>query len=82
MKYASPQILHAAAVLVMRGKAVARVRSRLALPIGPCREKFFLDAGLEGCLEPHPVRFRIFRADAAKLDSPNQGILRTNSLRD
>src|SRR5690348_1968516 len=74
MKYASPQMLHAAVVLVIRGKAVARIRPRLALPIGPCREKFSPDLGLEGCSGFHPVPFRIFRADAAKLHFPNQGI--------
>lgn len=29
-------------------------------------------------LEFHPVRFRIFRADTAKLHFPNQGIYQTN----
>jgi len=54
---------------------------RLALPIGPGFEIFSLELGLEGFFKLHPVRFRIFRADAAKLHFPNQGILRTNPLR-
>jgi hypothetical protein len=82
MKYASPQMLHSAVVLGDAWEGGRADEPETCLAHWSLPREFFLDAGLEGCLELHPVRFRIFRADAAKLDSPNQGILRTNLLRD